>query len=77
MSLMLLADSNVERIWLNARNNREKLQTAIYVPVKRADQLQSGFLAMQSSVSIYCYLYCDLVFNLSGVFKYYRGKFNL
>ena len=53
MSLLLLADSNVERIWLNARNNREKLQTAIYVPVKRADQLQQGFLAMQSSVSIY------------------------
>ena len=52
MSLLLLADSNAEKIWLNVRDNREMLRTAIFVPVKRLDQLQMGFQAMLPSVSL-------------------------
>ena len=52
MSLLLLADSNVERIWLNVRNNRELLRTAIVVAVKRVDQMQPGFQAIVPSVCL-------------------------
>ena len=52
MSLLLLADSNVERVWLSVRNNRERLRDAIFVAVKRYDQMQSGFQAILPSVSI-------------------------
>ena len=52
MSLLLLGDSNVERIWLNVRNNRELLRTGLFIAVKRFDQLSSGFQAVTSSVSI-------------------------
>ena len=50
MSLLLLGDSNVERIWLQVRNNREMLRTATLVAVKRLDQLTSGYQALNSSV---------------------------
>ena len=50
MSLLLLGDSNVERIWLQVRNNREMLRTATFVAVKRLDQLTSGYQALNSSV---------------------------
>ena len=53
MSLLVLGDSNVERAWLGVRNNRELLRTATYVPVKRIDQIQSGFQAVTASVSFY------------------------
>ena len=52
MSLLLLADSNVEPIWLNVRNNRELLRTAIVVAVKRVDQMQPGFQAIVPSVCL-------------------------
>ena len=52
MALLLLADSNSERIWLSVKNNRELLRSAIFVPVKRFDQMQAGFQAILPSVSI-------------------------
>lgn len=57
MSLMLLGDSNVERVWLNVRNNRELLRGAVFAPVKRFDQLQAGFQALVPSVSIHFFVY--------------------
>lgn len=51
MSLLILGDSNVERAWLGVRNDRELLRTATFVPVKRIDQLQTGFQALTASVS--------------------------
>lgn len=52
MALMLLGDSNVERVWLNVRNNRELLRNAVVFSVKRFDQVQSGFQALVPSVSV-------------------------
>ena len=57
MSLLLLGDSNVERIWLNVRNNRELLRSGLFVAVKRFDQLQISFQSMTSSVSIQLLVY--------------------
>ena len=48
----MLGDSNVERAWLHTRNNREMLRTAIFVPVKRIDQLQPSYQSITPSVSI-------------------------
>ena len=56
MALLLLADSNAERIWLSVRNNRELLRSAIFVPVKRFDQMQAGFQTILPSVSILVFL---------------------
>ena len=52
MALMLLGDWNVERVWLNVRNNRELLRNAVVFSVKRFDQIQSGFQALIPSVSV-------------------------
>ena len=52
MALMLLGDSNVERVWLNVCNNRELLRSAVVFSVKRFDQVQSGFQALVPSVSV-------------------------
>ena len=51
MGLLVLGDSNVERAWLNVRNNREMLRGAVFVPVKRFEQIQTGFQALIPSVS--------------------------
>ena len=51
MSLLLLGDSNVERVWLNVRNNRELLRGAVFVAVKQFDQIHVGFQALHPSVS--------------------------
>ena len=51
MSLLMLGDSNVERSWLNVRNNRDLLRGATFVPVKRYDQIVAGFSAVLPSVS--------------------------
>ena len=72
MSLLLLGDSNVERIWLQVQNNHEMLRTAIFVPVKRFDQMQAGFQAMLPSVSILVFL-CYIV----NVINSDRDIFNL
>jgi len=59
MSLLLIGDSNVERIWMHVRENREHLRSAIFVPVKRMDQLPAGFQAITASVSIVLMLYFE------------------
>jgi len=51
MSLLLIGDSNVKRIWLHVKENREHLRSAMFVPVKRIDQLSAGFQAITASVS--------------------------
>ena len=56
MSLLVLGDSNVERSWLNVRNNRDLLRGAVFVPVKRYDQIVTGFSSMISSVSSYLFM---------------------
>ena len=55
MSLLLIGDSNVERIWMHVRENREHLRSAVFVPVKRMDQLSTGFQAITASVSTFCF----------------------
>ena len=52
MSLLLIGDSNVERIWLHVKENSEHLRSATFVPVKRVDQLSAGFQAITASVSL-------------------------
>ena len=56
MSLLILADSQVERVWRNVRQNRELLRTAIYAPVKRLSQLQDGIRVMTAQVCVSFYL---------------------
>ena len=51
MSLLLLGDSNVERSWLNARNDRDLLRGGVFVPVKQFDQIVAGFSSLLPSVS--------------------------
>ena len=61
MTRLLLGDSNVERPWLNVRNNRDLLRTALFVAVKRFDQIQAGFSSISPLVSrIYL---CDVLPN--------------
>ena len=57
MSLLLIGDSNVERIWLHVKENREHLRSATFVPVKRIDQLSTGFQALTASVGL-IYSFC-------------------
>ena len=51
MALLLLADSQLERVWPNVKNNREAYRTGIFIPVKNHDQMLIGFQGIQSSVS--------------------------
>ena len=53
MSLLIIADSQVERVWRNVRQNREMLRTATYIPVKRISQLPDGVKAMTAQVISY------------------------
>ena len=55
MSLLLIGDSNVERIWMHVRENREHLRSATFVPVKRIDQLATGFQALTASVGLFAH----------------------
>ena len=59
MSLLLIGDSNVKRIWMHVRENREHLRSAVFVPVKRMDQLSTGFQAITASVSRFWLRYLD------------------
>ena len=52
MALLLLADSQLERVWPNVRNNWEAYRTAIFTPVKNFDQMLKGFMNIQSTVSL-------------------------
>ena len=50
----MLGDSNVERSWLNVRNNRDLLRGATFIPVKRYEQIVAGFSSLQPSVRVIC-----------------------
>ena len=63
MSVLLLADSQVERVWPNVRNNREAYRTAIFIPVKNFDQMLSGFQGITATVSFKFFV------ELSGLFS--------
>lgn len=58
MVLMLMADSQLERVWASVRNNREGYRTGLFVPVKNLGQLFSGVQSMTASVSYD--FYCDI-----------------
>ena len=51
MVLLLLADSQVERIWPTVRLDREVLRDALFVPVKNQQSIMSGFQAITAAVS--------------------------
>ena len=40
---------------MHVRENREHLRSAVFVPVKRMDQLSTGFQAITASVSTFCF----------------------
>ena len=44
---------------MHVRENREHLRSAVFVPVKRMDQLPTGFQAITASVSIVLLLYLE------------------
>ena len=62
MVLMLMADSQLERVWASVRNNREGYRTGLFVPVKNLSQLFNGVQSMTASVSydisIMIYILC-------------------
>ena len=51
MVLLILDDSQVERIWPSVRLDREVLRDAIYFPVKNRGSVMSGFKSITASVS--------------------------
>ena len=50
MVLLLLGDSQVERVWPTVRLDRELLRDAIFFPVKNRASILSGFQSMTASV---------------------------
>ena len=52
MVLLLMADSQFERVWANVRNNREGYRTGVFIPVKNLGQLVAGVQGMTASVSL-------------------------
>ena len=52
MVLLLLGDSQVERVWPTVRLDREVLRSAIYFPVKNRASILSGYSSITASVSI-------------------------
>ena len=84
MSLLLIGDSNVERIWLHVKENREHLRSATFVPVKRVNQLPTGFQAITASVSLTSltpfnvkyFLFCfNLILSYKGLIKWVDFRF--
>ena len=51
MVLLLLGDSQVERIWPTVRLDREVLRDVLFVPVKNRQSIMSGFQAITAAVS--------------------------
>ena len=48
--VLILADSQVERVWNNVRGNREILRQASYIPVKNRAAVMTSFQAMKPTV---------------------------
>ena len=55
MALMLIADSQVQRIWNQVRANRELLRTSTYVLVKNIDHVEAAYRSIKPTV--HCYLF--------------------
>ena len=51
MVLLLLGDSQVERIWPTVCLDRKVLRDALFVPVKNRQSIMSGFQAITAAVS--------------------------
>ena len=52
MVLMLMADSQLERVWASVRNNREGYRTGLFVPVKNRQAIMSGYQSITAAVSV-------------------------
>ena len=52
MVLLLLGDSQVERIWPSVRLDRELLRDAIFIPVKNQAAVADGFRSITASVRL-------------------------
>ena len=52
MVLLILGDSQVQRIWPSVRLDREVLRDAIYFPVKSRDAIVSGYQSITASVNM-------------------------
>ena len=51
-NLLILGDSQIERVWNNVRGNREILRCAQFFPVKQKAALMAGFQAVKSTVML-------------------------
>ena len=49
--LLILGDSQIERVWNNVRGNREVLRSALFVPVKNRNSMIPGMQAIKPTVS--------------------------
>ena len=49
--VLLLGDSQVERVWANVRGNREILRDAIFCPVKNRKSMLPGLQSVKPSVN--------------------------
>ena len=65
MVLLILGDSQVERIWPSVRLDREVLRDALFFPVKNRSAILSGFNAMTASVRIH-FLMFDFIIVLQS-----------
>lgn len=52
--LLVLGDSQVERVWNHVRGDREQLKSGLFFAVKSRAHLFSGFKSMKPGVSASC-----------------------
>ena len=52
VSLLILGDSQVERVWNHVRGDREQLKTGYFVPVKNKKAMLNGFKSIKPTVII-------------------------
>ena len=50
--LLLLGDSQVERVWNHVRGDRDLLRTGLFFPVKSRKAMDAGFKALKATVSL-------------------------
>ena len=58
--LLLLGDSQVERVWNHVRGDRDLLRTGLFFPVKSRKAMDAGFKALRPTVSLCIYNLCVL-----------------
>ena len=54
MTLLVLGDSQVERVWNHVRGDREQLRAGYFYPVKNRSSVLNGFKSIKPNVSIVC-----------------------